>query len=263
MIERDRNDDLRMYVAETAARRAGERALDYFRDADLTRQSKGLQDFVSDADRAVEALISEIILAAFPDDAIVGEEGGTRHGTDEYLWAVDPIDGTTVFLDGLPGWCVSIAVIKGDAVEMGVVHDPCAGEIFTARRGAGAFLNGRPLPKIRSRDISSGMVGIGYSRKADPEAFGSFLTALLENGGNFYRNGSAASMLAQVAAGRLVGCYEPHLSAWDCLAGLLLIEETGGEALDFEMADMLAQGGPVLGAAPGGFDQLLKIIPAR
>jgi len=134
MIERDRNDDLRMYVAETAARQAGERALDYFRDADLTRQSKGLQDFVSDADRAVEALISEIILAAFPDDAIVGEEGGTRHGTDEYLWAVDPIDGTTVFLDGLPGWCVSIAVIKGDAVEIGVVHDPCAGEIFTARR---------------------------------------------------------------------------------------------------------------------------------
>jgi|GEM_PF-3526226 len=185
MIEGDRNDDLRMYVAETAARRAGERALGYFRDAGLKRQSKGLQDFVSDADRAVEALVGEIISAVFPDDVIVGEEGGTRHGTGEYLWAVDPIDGTTVFLDGLPGWCVSIAVVKGDVVEMGVVHDPCAGETFTARRGAGAYLNGRRLPQLRSRDLSSGMVGIGYSRKADPEAFGGFLTALLVNGGNF------------------------------------------------------------------------------
>ena len=118
------------------------------------------------------------------------------------------------------------------------------------------------LPLLPRTELISGTVGIGFPPNADPVAFGTFVTNLLRNGGNFYRNGSAASMLAQVAAGRLLGCYQPHLNPWDCLAGLLLIEEAGGETLEYDMETMLARGGPVLGAAPGGFDQISSILTA-
>ena len=263
MKGRDNNSITRLLAAEAVALRAGMLALDYFRSAGLERLSKGPQDFVSEADIKVEALIRETISTAFPEDGMLGEEDGLRAGTSGYTWVVDPIDGTTNFLDGLPGWVVSVAVLKGEAVEIGVIQDPCAGEIFTACRGGGTRLDGRLLPPLAHGELSSGTVGIGFPQNADPEQFASFVGELLKEGGNFYRNGSAASMLAQVAAGRLAAAYQSHLKSWDCLAGLLLIEEAGGEVLHYNMGTMLQYGAPVLGAAPGVFEQVYRILPVR
>ena len=131
----DQNDVSRLLAAEAVALRAGMLALDYFRSAGLERLHKGPQNFVSEADIEVESLIRETITKAFPEDSMLGEEDGLRAGTSGYTWVVDPIDGTTNFLDGLPGWVVSVAVLKGDIVKVGVIQDPCAGEIFTAHRG--------------------------------------------------------------------------------------------------------------------------------
>ena len=263
MKGRDNNSITRLLAAEAVALRAGMLALDYFRSEGLERLSKGPQDFVSEADIKVEALIRETISTAFPEDGMLGEEDGLRAGTSGYTWVVDPIDGTTNFLDGLPGWVVSVAVLKGEAVEIGVIQDPCAGELFMAYRGGGAHLNGHLLPPLAHSDLSSGTVGIGFPRNADPEQFATFVGALLKGGGNFYRNGSAASMLAQVAAGRLAAAYQSHLKSWDCLAGLLLIEEAGGKVLDYDTVTMLQHGAPVLGAAPGVFEQIYGIVPVR
>jgi myo-inositol-1(or 4)-monophosphatase len=260
MNSENHNTTLRLLVAEAMALRAGMLALQYFRSENLTRMVKGPQDFVSEADRKVEVLIRETITALFPDDGILGEEDGYAPGTSGYTWVVDPIDGTAAFLDQLPGWVVSVAILKEDVIEIGVVHDPCGEETFTARRGKGAFLNGRRLPQLSGGELSSGTVGIGVPRNGDPDEFAAVIGNLLRQGGNFYRNGSAASMLAQVAAGRLFAAYQSHLSPWDCLAGVLLVEEAGGELLGFDMEAMLNQGGEVLGTAPGGLEQFRKIL---
>ena len=255
-----KNNSSRLLAAEAVALRAGMLALEYFRSAGLKRRIKGHQDFVSEADIKVETLIRETITTAFPEDGMIGEEDGLRAGTSGYTWVVDPIDGTTNFLDGLPGWVVSVAVLKGDVIEVGVIQDPCAGEIFTAYRGGGARLNGRLLPLLNPGDLSLGTVGVGFPQNTDPDEFATFLSDLLKKGGNFYRNGSAASMLAQVAAGRLVAAYQAHLNSWDCLAGLLLVEEAGGKVLNYDMTTMLEHGAPVLGAAPMVYEQILRLL---
>lgn len=256
----DQNDFSRLLAAEAVALRAGMLALDYFRSTGLERLHKGPQNFVSEADIEVESLIRETIIKVFPEDRLLGEEDGLQAGSSGYTWVIDPIDGTTNFLDGLPGWVVSVAVLKDNIVEVGVIQDPCAGEIFTAHRGGGTRLNGRLLPLLKDGNLSSGTVGIGFPQNADPDEFANFVGDLLKDGGNFYRNGSAASMLAQVAAGRLVATYQSHLNSWDCLAGLLLIEEVGGKVLNYDMATMLKHGAPVLGAAPMVFEQILSLI---
>jgi myo-inositol-1(or 4)-monophosphatase len=164
----DQNDVSRLLAAEAVALRAGMLTLDYFRSAGLERLHKGPQNFVSEADIEVESLIRETITKAFPEDSMLGEEDGLRAGTSGYTWVVDPIDGTTNFLDGLPGWVVSVAVLKGDIVKVGVIQDPCAGEIFTAHRGGGTRLNGRLLPLLKDGSLSSSTVGIGASLKTQP-----------------------------------------------------------------------------------------------
>lgn len=256
-------DDIRdrFRLASTLAAEAGALALEHFHHRDrLAVEAKATpQDIVSRADREVEDLIRARIVAAYPNDALLGEEGGAQAGGSGFLWVIDPINGTSAFLAGLPHWCVGIALVQGEETVAAITVHPCGSETFTAVRGEGAHANDVPLRCEPEYRIDNALVAIGASHRTDPEHVGRVVAGLMEAGGMFYRNGSGALMLALVAAGRLGGHYEPHMNPWDCLAGLLMIREAGGHALPMT-AD--PAGGRVLGAAPDVFGPLLAVVEA-
>jgi len=241
-------------------RAAAVTALGHFRARDaLAIESKGLQDWVSEADRGVEREIRAALLADFPDDGIVGEEGGRTAGESGFTWVIDPIDGTTNFLAGDPAWCVVLAGLAGDTTVIAHVVAPVVGDRFAARRGHGATLDGRAIAVSTSASLVEGSLGVGHSTRVSAASTVMLLDTLLDAGGLFRRSGSGALDLAGVAAGRLLGYCEPHMNAWDCLASLLLIEEAGGRVQPFEMRTMLAQGGRVVAAAPGVHDDVVAL----
>jgi len=243
----------RYEIAQTVAREAGEVALSYFRRFEGLRVTKkGAQDMASEADIAVEALIRERLATRFPVDGFLGEEGGRNDATnaDGGTWVVDPIDGTACFVAGIPVWCVSIAYVTGRDVQIGIVYDPNAGELFAALGGSGATLNGKPIRPSDSDSFADGMMGIGYSTRTAPTPVIRFLDGLLTEGGMFIRNGSGALMITYVAAGRLLGYYEAHLNSWDGAAAVAIVKEAGGWTNDFLAGDGLLKGNPIAAAAP-------------
>lgn len=279
----------RYALACRLARDAGRHALTFFRERDsLQIEHKGLQDVVSRADREVEQFIRGGIAAEFPEDAFLGEESASDDGAafDEgdieaarerdagsrrVLWVVDPIDGTTCFLQGMPVWCVSIGVVVDGVPTIGAVYDPNADELFHALRGKGAWLTSagddpgdaarvKPIAAHTARTFRDGPLGLGYSHKVPASTVVPFLDALLSDGGMFIRNGSGALMIAYVAAGRLIGYYEPFMYPWDCMAGLVLVREAGGEVEDFLAADGLRHGHRVIVAGAGLFTSLQRMV---
>lgn len=258
----DSETDRRSVLGHALIREAGARALQHFGNlAGLTVEAKlNGQDVVSHADRDVEALIRAGIAASFPDDGFLGEEGGHAPGTSGYSWIVDPIDGTSCFLHGISNWCISIALAKHGTTVAGFILDPSADELFSARHGRGAFLNGQPLRVRESQSITDGLTGIGANFRVPVAVVPRFIEALLIAGGMFIRNGSGALMLAHVACGRLVAYYEPHINAWDCLAGLLLVREAGGWTAAYPPGEDLLAGGPVVAATPAARNDLLALI---
>lgn len=252
----------RLALAEETAREAGALALDFFmRRGELEIEAKtSAQDIVSRADREVETLIRARVAASFPDDGFLGEEFGATAAASGFTWVIDPIDGTSPFLSGLPHWCVSIAVHDGRDTVAGVIAVPTAGEVFTARRGGGARLDGRPLRVPETLNVLNGVVGIGANHRTPPRAAAQVIERLLGAGGMFFRNGSGALMLAHVAAGRLAGYWEAHMNAWDCLAGLLITAEAGGRCAPFCEGRDLSEGDAVLAAAPGAWDGLRAVL---
>jgi len=242
----------RFTLAQEIAREAGALALGYFeRLATLAVEFKhGGQDVVSIADREVEVLIRARIAEKFPEDGVLGEEDGLVEGKSGVLWVVDPIDGTSPFLNGLSHWCVSIAVAVEGVAEIGVIYAPVSDEFFAGARGLGASLNGAPISVAPTRSIEDGLLGFGSNHRIPPADVGRFVTVLLEAGGMFYRNGSGALMLAYVACGRLVGYYEQHINSWDCLAGLCLIREAGGWHNDFLAGNGMLEGNQIAAGAP-------------
>ncbi len=251
--------DARHALALDLARDGGALALDYFtrRDTLVIDEKANAQDMASQADREVEALIRQGIAAAFPGDAILGEEDGHATGSTGFTWVIDPIDGTAPYLAGLPHWCVVIALVQDDQTVVGVTHVPLARETFSARRGAGVTLNGTTLVARGDLMLQNSQTAIGASHRTPPEQVSGVILRLLQAGGVFYRNGSGAMMLADVAAGRLGGYYEPHMNSWDCLAGLLMVQEAGGRIAGFP--DLLA-GGQALAAAPRVYDALAGAV---
>lgn len=250
----------RASAAIEIARAAGILALRYFQRLDtLAVERKGHQDLVSEADRAVETLIREEIERRFPDDAILGEEHGLSEGASGFVWVCDPIDGTANFVVGIPQWCVSIAVATYGTIVAGAIYDPCADDLVSAMRGEGTRRNGKPVPKLPLSKIDAGSVGVGFSNRIEPRASVAIVEGLLNRGGMFFRNASGALMLSYVATGRLIGYIEPHMNAWDCLAGFLLVEEAGGRVLSYDVEKTLAEGAYVLAAAPGVYDECRKI----
>jgi myo-inositol-1(or 4)-monophosphatase len=245
----------RAAFAREVALEAAALALRYFHhEIDFEAESKGPQDWVSAADRAVEAHIRGAVTRAFPGDAVLGEEGGGALG--DRLWVVDPIDGTINFVHGVRYWCVSIAFVEDSARRIGVIADPSLGELFWAVSGGGAWCGGKRIRVSNCASLDRALIASGYVPR-HPLAEHLALRAELYHAGAAVKDmGAGALMLAHVAAGRFDGLLEPHMHPWDALAGLTLIEEAGGLVLPYPAGGDLSAGGRVIGAAPGIFDAL-------
>lgn len=248
---------LRYAAALGITREAGDKAADFFRRRhELVIEHKGLQDVVSIADRAAEDHIVGALRALFPEDRILGEEGGFQGGDGAGCWIIDPIDGTANFLRGIPHWCVSVGFMVGTTLEIGLIYDPIVREMFTARRGQGAFLNGAKISVTGETDPLKARFGIGFNFKASPALTVETINRLVAGKSEFIRAGSGSLGLAYVAAGRSDGFWEKDINAWDVAAALLMITEAGGRVNDFLAGDGLKTGGEVIAATPGLFDHL-------
>jgi myo-inositol-1(or 4)-monophosphatase len=236
------------------AREAGELARELF-SKPQSISLKGKQDFVTAADGEVEALIVERLKARFPDDAFLGEEGGST-GSGEALWVIDPIDGTANFAHRIPHFCVSIAFMSGGELALGAISAPMYGELYRARQGRGAFVNERAM-RVGDAKINQAMIELGWSSRRPTRAYTTLVERVLATGATFLRAGSGALGLAYVADGRTHGYCELHINSWDTLAGLLMVREAGGWTNDFLGSNGLARGNAVLACAPGLKDALV------
>jgi myo-inositol-1(or 4)-monophosphatase len=249
--------EARYAFLQRLARGAGRLARDFWEQRDaLTVELKGPQDFVTVADREVEAFIRDEIARAFPGDGFLGEETVESFaGGSERLWIVDPIDGTHNFLRGIRFWNVSIAWIENGVRTLGAVYDPTHDELFHARRGGGAYCSSAAgetrIQVAATTELSGALVAVGHSDRFSDSRVVALRAALMEARAAFRNFGSAALQLAHVAAGRLDAYVELELSAWDAMAGLLLIEEAGGRVAPYPGPQGLTVRAPVLAAAPG------------
>ncbi len=251
----------RLELAKWLCEKLGEEALRYFERLDtLAVESKGPQDRVTEADRNVETLARKTILEHFPDDGIIGEEHEPTEGSSGYDWVIDPIDGTNNFVSGIPVWTNVLACVEGSRIVAGVIHDPNMNEMFYCRAGGGAFLNGEPIEASRATSLGEGILGMGFSRHSDPEAIARIIEVVMNREGSITKNGSGALSLAYAACGRFIGFLEFHMNAWDCLAGLLMIQESGGNAANLDVKSMLASGGQVVVGGPGLIEEIDEIV---
>ncbi|MBJ7536183.1 inositol monophosphatase family protein [Marinomonas transparens] len=240
---------------------AGKQALEYFNNRDqlIVETKMEPQDVVSIADRNVEVTIIEGLQKHFADDGFLGEEQGITAGKNDYLWVIDPIDGTACFLNGMHAWCLSIALMVNGKIAFGLILDPNSNELFSAIAGKGCFVNGRQVNTLKVNSVKEGVMGVGTSQRVPASFCVSFIEQLLDQGGMFVRNGSGALMLAYVAAGRLIGYYEPHINSWDCLAGLIMVDEAGGWTNNFLAGEGLLKGNPLLVSSTDLKDQVKKM----
>jgi len=244
------DDDRRLDLGSAIARDAGALALAAFRNRPWqpTHTFKGPQDYLTETDTKIERLIQDRIAAACPTDSFFGEETGGRFGNE--TWVVDPIDGTANFARGIPHFCISIAFVRDGRPELGVIYQPVTDELYAARRGGGAALNGQSIMVSGTASISQAIVEAGWSNRRPLSAYIALVERLFAAGAQVQRAGSGALGLAYVASGRLDAYCELHINAWDALAGLVLIEEAGGAINDFQVDDGLRRGNPVLGCTP-------------
>ena len=256
-----------------AARAGGNVLLRHMHRLDaLNVVEKQRMDYASEVDGLAEEAIVKELRKANPDYAILGEEGGAQKGNrgpSRYTWVIDPLDGTSNYLRGLPHWCVSIALCEGPEPLHGVVFDPLRNELFVATRGAGAQLNDKRIRVAERKDLAGAVIATGFPprerKRADAQL--DCVKALLQEAEDVRRTGSAALDLAYVAAGRVDAYFEAGVQAWDVAAGALLVREAGGRVCDFKGAPT----GPlhIAGAAAGRqlvaanvklVDPLLKVI---
>lgn len=249
-------------IAIRAARSAGDLIL---RSSDNVGQlrvdQKGKNDYASEVDRMAEREIINIIQTAYPDHAILAEESGEHQGND-FVWVIDPLDGTTNFLHGFPQYSVSIALKHKGRLEVGVIYDPLRDELFTARRGGGAMLNSRRLRVTRQASLKGALIGTGFPFKTEQhlDAYLGMFRAITIDSAGIRRAGSAALDLAYVAAGRLDGFWEIGLMEWDMAAGILLIKEAGGVVTDFSFNDTYLQSGNVIAGSPKMHQIMYQLI---
>lgn len=250
----------RSLFATKVAEEAGELALRYFgKRSTLVVDEKGAQDWVSEADRNVETFIRQKISETYPNDGIFGEEHAAKAGSSGFDWVIDPIDGTTNFVNGIPAWTIVLAVVSEGRTQIGVIHEPNVRETYIGVRGTGATLNGQPIQVASSVGLASGTVSVGYSSRVEAAKVIPVISDIVERGAMYHRNASGALSLAYVAAGRLVGYVEEHMNAWDCLAGQLMIAEAGGVVEDQDANDMIRDGGRVIAGTPKIFEDLKAI----
>ena len=224
-------------IAVRAARVAGSIIVRGFENRDdLVKQAKGANDYVTQIDKDAEMAIIHKIKQSYPEHSFLGEESGETAGDNaEFQWIIDPLDGTTNFIKGIPHFAVSIALLHKGRLDQGVVFDPIRGELFTASRGQGAQLNGYRIRASKARDLSETVLatGLPFRNKTQYADYAIRLNKIFHDCGDIRRAGSAALDLAYVAAGRHDGYWERGIKPWDIAAGELLVREAGGLVTDF------------------------------
>jgi myo-inositol-1(or 4)-monophosphatase len=256
-------------IAIKAARRAGQIINRASNDVDMLKvTSKQPNDFVTEVDKAAEAAIIETLKDAYPQYGILAEESGQAAGqgdSSDYQWIIDPLDGTTNFIHGLPQYAVSIALARGNIVEQAVVFDPNRNELFTASKGAGAFLNERRIRVSKRTKLQDALIGTGFPyREFDKiDLYLAIFKEIASKTAGQRRPGAASLDLAYVASGRYDGFWEFGLAPWDMAAGALLISEAGGLVSDLRGEGNYLDGGNIIAGTPKVFAQLLKLIEAQ
>ena len=249
-------------IAVKAARRAGGIINRASRDVEQIKVSaKRDKDFVTEVDKAAEEAIIGVLKAAYPDHAILAEESGAS-GDSEHVWIIDPLDGTTNFIHGFPQYAVSIAQTQKGVLQHAVIYDPNRNELFTASKGAGAYLNERRIRVSKRVKLNEVLVGTGFPFRyfEHVDAYLGIFRDMMHKTAGVRRPGAAALDLAWVAAGRIDGFWELGLSPWDMAAGALLITEAGGLVGDLAGVQTFLETGNIVGGNPKVFSQLLQII---
>ncbi|MBK7462137.1 MAG: inositol monophosphatase [Betaproteobacteria bacterium] len=254
-------------IAVKAARRAGQIINRASNDLDLIQvTTKQPNDFVTEVDKAAEAAIIDTLRDAYPEYRILAEESGSSAGKgggdSEYQWIIDPLDGTTNFIHGMPQYAVSIALAKAGVIEQAVIFDPNRNELFTASKGGGAFLNERRIRVSRRNKLQDSLIGTGFPyRMFDHiDTYLAIFKELAQKTAGQRRPGAASLDLAYVACGRFDGFWEFGLSPWDMAAGALLISEAGGLVSDMRGEASYLETGNLIAGTPKVFAPLLNLI---
>jgi myo-inositol-1(or 4)-monophosphatase len=249
-------------IAVRAARRAGEiivRSMNHLES--LTIATKGRNDFVTEVDRAAEQEIIATIRRHYPQHAFLAEESGAS-GSNDTLWIIDPLDGTTNFLHGFPQFAVSIACQIRGRLEQAVIYDPLRQELFTASRGAGAHLDNRRIRVSKARALEGALVATGFPYRENSRYLDAYLDmfkAVTAQAAGVRRPGAASLDLAYVAAGRVDAFWEIGLAAWDTAAGTLLIQEAGGR-IGTLSGEEYRQGGHIIAGTPKVYAALVELL---
>lgn len=249
-------------IAVRAARAAGDlivREMD--RVDDISIDIKGKNDFVTEVDKEAELTIINTIKNSYPDHSFLAEEGG-KTGDSEYIWIIDPLDGTTNFLHGIPHFSVSIALQYKNVLEQAVIYDPVKQELFTASKGKGALLNNKKIRVSGHKSLDGALLGTGFpfgeNRKV--EEFINSFKALYPNIAGIRRAGVASLDLAYVASGRLDGFWEYNLKPWDIAAGILMVQEAGGINCDMDGGENFLESGDIISSNPKLLKAIIKVI---
>ena len=222
-------------------------------------------DYVTEVDQAAEQAIIDVLKNAYPDHAILAEESGASanlHDENENVWIIDPLDGTTNFIHGFPQYCVSIALQQRGKITQAVIYDPTRNDLFTATKGAGAYLNDKRLRVTKRDKIADALIGTGfpYTDMAGLDEYLKMFRIMTEKSAGLRRPGAAALDLAYVAAGRLDGFFEKTLKPWDIAAGSLLITEAGGIVGTFAGESDYLYKGDVIAGTPKVFAQMVALL---
>jgi len=251
-------------IAVRASRAAGKvisRAFDQHDKVEV--ELKGTNDVVTNVDVAAEEVIIETIRKSYPKHTIISEEGGVLKGEDDdYQWIIDPLDGTTNFVKGIPHFAVSIALRVKGKLDQAVVFDPIRGDLFTASRGKGATLNGFRIRVKQPKELTGAILATGFpfKKKQHIDAYFNILKTLFVKTSDMRRAGSAALDLAYVASGRVDGFFEIGLKPWDTAAGELLVIEAGGLVTDFTGGHNHMQSGNIVASSTKLLKEILKDI---
>ncbi|MEE9397808.1 MAG: inositol monophosphatase family protein [Methylococcales bacterium] len=251
-------------IAIRAARNAGDIIVRSMQKLDTIQVTqKGKNDFTSDVDIRAEQEIIAVIHKSFPDHGILAEESGLLKGRrDEFLWIIDPLDGTINYLHGFPQFAVSIALKHKGKYQQAVVYDPLRQELFTASRGGGAHLNNRRLRVTKQTDMPGALIGTGFPFKHQQhlDAYLAMFKTLIKEVGGIRRAGAAALDLAYVAAGRLDGYWEIGVKEWGMAAGVLLVQEAGGIVTDFGNGSDYERKGNIIAASASFHKTIQRLI---
>jgi myo-inositol-1(or 4)-monophosphatase len=249
----------RLLIACAVAREAGALQKRRFLDREaMIFKFKGPQDYLTATDGEVESLVRGRLLESFPGDTFLGEEDGGQ--VSECTWVVDPIDGTSNFARGIPHFCVSIAFVLKGVASIGVIYQPILDELFAAAKGRGATLNGEPIRTASTTRLEESSLEVGRASRQPQAAYLAMLDKVMSTGAAIRGAGSGALAIANVATGRVDACFEAHMYSWDCLAGLVLVEEADGRINDFLAGDGLLKGNTIFAAAPGIAGELSTLL---